>query len=102
MTNINLNLYKIFCTVATSKSYSEASEKINLSVPNISTQISNLENQLETKLFNREKDGVKLTEAGKLEDTVIAFFNHFLISFHIRSSTGIFHMFRKVSTFIIH
>ena len=65
MTNINLNLYKIFCTVATSKSYSEASEKINLSVPNISTQISNLENQLETKLFNREKDGVKLTEAGK-------------------------------------
>lgn len=65
MTNINLNLYKIFCTVATSKSYSEASEKINVSVPNISTQILNLENQLDTKLFNREKDGVKLTEAGK-------------------------------------
>ena len=46
MTNINLNLYKIFCTVANSKSYSEASEKINVSVPNISTQILNLENQL--------------------------------------------------------
>lgn len=65
MTNINLNLYKIFCTVANSKSYSEASEKINVSVPNISTQILNLENQLDTKLFNREKDGVKLTESGK-------------------------------------
>lgn len=65
MTNINLNLYKIFCAVATSKSYYEASEKINLSVSNISTQILNLENQLDTKLFNREKDGVKLTEAGK-------------------------------------
>ncbi len=65
MTNINLNLYKIFCTVANSKSYSEASEKINVSVPNISTQILNLENQLDIKLFNREKDGVKLTEVGK-------------------------------------
>lgn len=65
MTNINLNLYKIFCAVATSRSYSEASEKINLSISNISTQISNLENQLDTKLFNREKNGVKLTESGK-------------------------------------
>ncbi len=65
MTNINLNLYKIFCVVATSQSYYEASEKINQTVPNISTQISNLENQLDTKLFNREKDGVKLTAEGK-------------------------------------
>ncbi len=65
MSNINLNLYRIFCAVASSKSYSEASEKINLSVPNISTQILNLENQLDVKLFNREKDGVKLTDAGK-------------------------------------
>lgn len=65
MSNINLNLYRIFCAVASSKSYSETSEKINLSVPNISTQILNLENQLDVKLFNREKDGVKLTDAGK-------------------------------------
>lgn len=65
MTNVNLNLYKIFCVVATSKSYSEASEKMNQSVSNISTQILNLENQLDTKLFIRENDGIKLTEAGK-------------------------------------
>lgn len=71
MTNINLNLYKIFCVVATSKSYSEASEKINQTVANISTQISNLESQLDTKLFDREKDGVKLTEQGRiLYDTI--------------------------------
>lgn len=65
MTNINLNLYKIFCAVATSKSYSEASEKINLSVSNISTQILNLENQLDTKLFDRQNNGIKLTEKGQ-------------------------------------
>ena len=45
MSNINLNLYRIFCKVAQSKSYSEAAEKLGLSVPNVSTQISNLEEQ---------------------------------------------------------
>ncbi len=65
MSNINLNLYRIFCAVASSKSYSEASEKINQTVPNISKHIKNLEEQLETQLFNREKDGVKLTEKGQ-------------------------------------
>lgn len=65
MSNINYNLYKIFCAVANSKSYAEASTKLNLSIPNISMQITNLEKQLDVKLFNREKDGVKLTEAGQ-------------------------------------
>lgn len=65
MSNINLNLYRIFCKVAQSKSYSEASDKLGLSVANISTQISNLEEQLNLKLFNRENKGVTLTEDGK-------------------------------------
>lgn len=65
MSNINLNLYKIFCKVAQSKSYSEAAEKLNLSVANISMQITNLEEQLGLKLFNREIKGVTLTQNGK-------------------------------------
>lgn len=65
MSNVNLNLYKVFCKVAQSKSYSDAAEKLNLSVPNISVQISNLEEQLNLKLFNREQKGVTLTEDGK-------------------------------------
>ena len=65
MSNVNLNLYRIFCKVAQSKSYSEAAEKLDLSVANISTQITNLEEQLGLKLFNREKKGVTLTEDGK-------------------------------------
>lgn len=59
MSNVNLNLYKIFCKVAESKSYNEASDKLDgLSVANISTQISNLEKQLNLILFNRESKGV--------------------------------------------
>lgn len=65
MSNVNLNLYKIFCKVVESKSLSDASEKLDVSVPNISTQISNLENQLGLKLFNREPKGLKITEDGK-------------------------------------
>ena len=65
MSNVNLNLYRIFCKVAQSKIYSEAAEKLDLSVANISTQITNLEEQLGLKLFNREKKGVTLTEDGK-------------------------------------
>ena len=65
MSNINLNLYRIFRKVAQSKSYSEAAEKLGLSVPNVSTQISNLEEQLNLKLFNRESKGVTLTVDGQ-------------------------------------
>lgn len=65
MSNVNLNLYRIFCKVAQSKSYSDAAEKLGLSVSNVSTQISNLEEQLDLKLFNRESKGVTLTEDGK-------------------------------------
>ena len=51
MSNINYNLYKIFCAVANSKSYAKSSTKLNLSTPNISMQITNLEKQLDVKLF---------------------------------------------------
>lgn len=65
MSNVNLNLYKIFCKVAESRSLSDASEKLNMSAPNISCRISNLEDQLGLKLFTREPKGLKLTEDGK-------------------------------------
>lgn len=65
MSNVNLNLYKIFCKVAESRSLSDASEKLDMSVPNISSRISNLESQLNLKLFTREPKGLKLTEDGK-------------------------------------
>ncbi len=65
MLDINLNLYRIFCVVAQSKSYSDAADKLHLSVPSISVSINKLESLLDTPLFYREKDGVKLTEEGQ-------------------------------------
>jgi len=64
MLDINLNLYKTFYVVAQSKSYSDASNKLYVSVQAISKNILQLERQLDTQLFYRENDGVKLTRAG--------------------------------------
>ena len=65
MSNVSLNLYRIFCVVAQSKSYAEASEKLNITISTISTSIMKLENLLETKLFDRSNDGVSLTNSGE-------------------------------------
>lgn len=43
MSDINLNLYKIFCTVAESKNYKEASEKLFITESTVSSHIKNLE-----------------------------------------------------------
>lgn len=65
MSDTNLNLYKIFCVVAESKNYKEASEKLYLTESTISSHITNLEKKLDIVLFYRERDGLTLTEAGK-------------------------------------
>lgn len=55
MSNTNLNLYKIFCVVAESRNYKEASEKLYLTESTISSHIKNLENKLDITLFYRER-----------------------------------------------
>ncbi len=65
MSDTNLNLYKIFCVVAESRNYKEASEKLFVSESTISSHIKNLENKLDITLFYREKDGLVLTIEGK-------------------------------------
>lgn len=65
MSNVNLNLYRIFCRVVQAKSFTKAAESLDLTASNVSTQIANLEEQLNLKLFNRETRGVSLTEDGK-------------------------------------
>lgn len=62
--DINLNLYRIFYVVANSKSYSDASNKLYISKTAISKYITQLEDFLDTKLFYRENNGVKLTADG--------------------------------------
>ena len=63
--NINLNLYKTFYDVAKYKSISKAAKETFTSQPAISKSIKKLEDELNTKLFYRNLDGVMLTDKGK-------------------------------------
>lgn len=64
--NINLELYKIFYSVAINGSISKSAEMMNISQPAVTFQIKNLEEQLNVSLFTRTKKGVILTDEGKI------------------------------------
>ncbi|MDX1765265.1 MAG: selenium metabolism-associated LysR family transcriptional regulator [bacterium] len=57
---------KVFCAVAETKSFSQASKLMFLTQPAISLQIRALEEQLGTKLFTRSNKAVALTETGEI------------------------------------
>ena len=61
---INLDLYRVFYTVAKCGSLTKASEELYISQPAVSQAIKNLENQLGGKLFNRVSRGMELSETG--------------------------------------
>lgn len=63
--NINLELYKIFLSVAKNQNITKASEELRISQPAISKQIKNLEESLGGVLFIRTKRGVTLTKEGE-------------------------------------
>lgn len=63
--NIDLELYRIFYTVAKYKNISKATEELFISQPAITQRINNLEKQLNIKLFYRRPDGMQLTMEGK-------------------------------------
>ena len=63
--NIDLELYRIFYTVAKYKNISKATQELYISQPAITQRINNLEKQLNIKLFYRKPDGMKLTKEGK-------------------------------------
>lgn len=64
--NINFELYKVFYYVAKNSSISRAANEMMISQPAISKSIKTLEEQVGTSLFIRKRDGVILSEAGKL------------------------------------
>lgn len=61
---VNLELYRVFYTVAKSKSITKAAEILYISQPAVSQAIKQLEKQLGGKLFNRYSRGMELTETG--------------------------------------
>jgi DNA-binding transcriptional LysR family regulator len=66
MSNINLDLYKIFYEVAKYKNMTKAAEELYVSQPAISKSIHTLENQIGATLFYRSNKGLELTSEGKI------------------------------------
>ncbi|ASA23329.1 LysR family transcriptional regulator [Paenibacillus donghaensis] len=64
--SINLELYKIFVTIATSGSISKAAKELCTSQPAISQALKQLEEKLGGQLFYRNPKGVSLTVEGEL------------------------------------
>lgn len=65
MSDMNFNLYKVFCVVAETESFSKASDILCLTESTISSHIKKLEDYLDVKLFYRENKGTTLTKEGK-------------------------------------
>lgn len=61
---VNLDLYRVFYTVAKCGSLTKAAEELYISQPAVSQAIKQLENQLGGKLFNRTHKGMELSETG--------------------------------------
>lgn len=64
--NIDLELYRVFYSVAKNKNITKASIELRITQPGVSKSIKNLEGQLGCTLFVRNKYGVVLTEEGKV------------------------------------
>lgn len=69
--NMDLELYKIFYTVACCKNISQAAEMLYISQPAVSKSIKKLEGITGITLFSRNSRGVKLTEEGNILFTYI-------------------------------
>lgn len=61
-----LDLYKVFQIVAKNKSFSAAARELFMTQPAVSQSIMQLEDDLDTRLFNRTPKGVSLTNEGEL------------------------------------
>ena len=61
---VNLELYRVFYTVAKCGSLTKAAEELYISQPAVSQSIKQLENQLGVSLFNRTHRGMELSAQG--------------------------------------
>jgi DNA-binding transcriptional LysR family regulator len=56
----------VFCTVGKEKSFSSAAKRLYMTQPAVSQAVRQLENELNTRLFNRTPRGVSLTNEGTI------------------------------------
>ncbi|MDH6253210.1 DNA-binding transcriptional LysR family regulator [Chryseobacterium sp. H1D6B] len=57
---------KVFHTVASRLSFTKASEELHITQPAVTKHIKEIENQLNTKLFDRKGTTIQLTQSGKI------------------------------------
>jgi DNA-binding transcriptional LysR family regulator len=62
---MELRHFRYFIAVAEESSLRRAAHRLHVSQPALSSQISDLENELPLKLFTRSSRGVQLTEGGR-------------------------------------
>lgn len=62
---VNLELYRVFYTVAKCGSLTKAAEELYISQPAVSQSIKQLENQLGISLFNRTHRGHGIIRPGR-------------------------------------
>lgn len=62
---MEIHQLRYFLAVATSGSFSRAAEQCRVAQPSLSQQIAKLERELRERLFDRERQGAFLTEAGE-------------------------------------
>ena len=61
---VNLELYRVFYTVAKCGSLTKAAQELYISQPAVSQAIKQFENQLGVSLFNRTHKGMDLSASG--------------------------------------
>ena len=57
---------KTFLTVVREKSFSKASEKLNISQPAVTQQMKFIEQYFDVQLVDRKKNGIRLTKEGEM------------------------------------
>lgn len=57
---------KVFYTVANRLSFTKAANELNISQPAVTKHIKEIENQLNTKLFDRKGTTIQITESGRI------------------------------------
>ncbi|MFR0355266.1 LysR family transcriptional regulator [Streptomyces sediminimaris] len=65
MTDLDLRLVRYFTAVASHLHYGRAAAELHIAQPSLSRQISQLEAQVGARLFDRTRQGTRLTEAGE-------------------------------------